>query len=136
MKYRDKLTPELQQAEKEVDNYYKSNRLVSLPFATAAWSFLAFVENYMHYMVRRRIQIEGIQGLLSLASKFSREFLVDIRHSLCWLFDTCESEGQVPSIFDENLYEVSKDLFILGKKYESFVFAYTCSNRSWIELES
>ena len=51
MKNRDKLTPELRQAEKEIDNYYKFNPLVSLPFATAAWSFLFFVENYMHYMV-------------------------------------------------------------------------------------
>ena len=122
MKNWDKLTPELQQAEKEIDNYYKSNPLVSLPFATAAWSFLSFVENYMHYMVRRRIQIDEIQGLLSLTSKFSREFLVNIRHSLWWLFDACESEGQVPFVFDKNLCKASRDLFELGKKLRSVCF--------------
>ena len=27
------------------------------------------------------------------------------------------------------------DLFELGKKYESFVFAYTCANHDWIGLD-
>ena len=135
MKTNNELTPELKKAEEEIDNYYKSNPLVKLPFATAAWFFLAFVEDYMHYMIRRIIQIDGIQGLQSLASKFSREFLVNIRYSLWWLFDACKNGGQVPFVFDKNLYEASRDLFELGKKYEAFVFAYTCSNRNWIELK-
>ncbi len=135
MKTTNELVPELKKAEKDIDNYYRSNPLVKLPFATAAWFFFAFVEDYMVYMIRRTLQADGIQGLLSLASKFSREFLVEIRHSLWWLFDACESEGQVPSVFDENFYEASRDLFELGKKYESFVFAYTCSHRNWIELK-
>ena len=135
MKTTNELIPKLKKAEEEIDNYYKSNPLVKLPFATAAWFFFAFVEDYMYYMIRKTMQIDGIQGLQSLASKFSREFLVNIRYSLWWLFDACKSEGQVPFVFDKNLYEASRDLFELSKKYESFVFAYTCSNRGWIELK-
>lgn len=128
----NELTPELKKAAEEVKNYYKSNSLLKLPFATAAWSFLAFVENYMLIRIMRS---NGIQELQSAANEFSREHLVNLGHSLWWLFDACESEGQVPFAFDDNLYKASMDLFELGKKYESFVFAYTCSNRAWIELK-
>ena len=47
MKTEDKLTPELRKIEKEIDNYYKSNPLVQLPFATAAWYLLASVEHWV-----------------------------------------------------------------------------------------
>ena len=124
----NELTPELKKAAEEVKNYYRSNPLLKLPFATAAWSFLAFVEDYM---LIRAMQAGGIQELQLLANEFSCE----LGHSLWWLFDACKSEGQVPFAFDDNLYEASRDLFELGKKYESFVFAYTCSNRDWIQLK-
>ena len=128
MKNCGEFTQELQKIEKDVVNYYKSNPLLKLPFATAAWSFLAFVENYM---LLRYMQVDGTQGLHVVSSEFSCE----LGHSLWWLFDTCASEGQVPFTYDDNLYSASKDLFELGKKYESFVFAYTCSSRGWIKLE-
>lgn len=41
----DRLTPALRKIEKEIGCYYQSNRLVKLPFATAAWNLLAFAEN-------------------------------------------------------------------------------------------
>ena len=37
---KDSLTAELRKIEKEVDHHYKSNPLMNLPFATAAWSFV------------------------------------------------------------------------------------------------
>ena len=132
MKQNGEFTQELQKIEKNVDNYYKSNPLLKLPFATAAWSFLAFIEDYM---LIRVMQADEIQELLSIANELSRELLVNLAPSLWWLFDACKSEGQVPCVFDDNLYEASRDLFELGKNYESFVFAYTCSNRAWIELK-
>ena len=44
MKTIDNVSPELRKVEKEIDNYYKSNPLLKLPFATAACSFLTFAE--------------------------------------------------------------------------------------------
>ena len=44
MKTTDNVSPELRKIEKEIDDYYKSNPLVNLPFATAACSFLTFAE--------------------------------------------------------------------------------------------
>lgn len=128
MKNFGEFIQELKEIETDVTNYYKSNSLLKLPFATAAWSFLASVE---HCMLLRYMQADGIQRRLAVSSEFSCE----LGHSLWWLFDTCDSEGQVPFIFDDNLYSASKDLFELGKNYESFVFAYTCSSRGWINLE-
>ena len=47
MKTSHKLTPDLRKAEQEIDNYYKSNPLLKLPFATAAWALLGFAEESM-----------------------------------------------------------------------------------------
>ena len=124
----NELTPELKKAAEEITNYYKSNPLVKLPFATAAWSFLAFVEDYM--LIRTR-QIDGIQDLHVLNS----EFLVELEHSMSWIYRNCQPNGQVPSTFDHNHYKASNDLFELSKKYESFVFAYNCAKHGWLELK-
>ena len=121
----DNVSCELRRIEKEIDNYYKSNPLLKLPFATAAWSLLTYAEDYIS-----RAMTDGIQEPQLLAS----EFACELGHSLWWLFNTCKSEGKIPSAFDGNLHNTSKDLFELGKKYESFVFAYTCFSRDWIEL--
>ena len=121
------LAPELKKAEEDIDNYYKSNPLVKLPFAAAAWSFLAFVEDYM--LIRTR-QIDGIQDLYVLGS----EFLVELEYSISWLYGACQPDGQISFTFDDDYYKASMDLFELGKKYESFVFAYTCAHHGWIGL--
>ena len=47
MKTPDNVSPELRKIEQEIDNYYKSNPLLKLQFATAAWSLLAYAEDYM-----------------------------------------------------------------------------------------
>ena len=117
----------MKQAEEEIDNYYKSNPLLKLPFATAAWSFLAFVEDYM---LIKSMQIDGIQNLYVLSS----EFLVELEYSISWLYGACQPDGQISFTFDDDYYKASMDLFELGKKYESFVFAYTCAHHGWIGL--
>lgn len=128
MKNSNEYTDELQKAEIEIDNYYKTNSLLKLPFATAVWSFLSFVEDYMliRSMDLGNLRDQHIQ---------SSEFLVDLEHSLSWLINACKPEGQVSSTFNEHNYKAANDLFELGKKYESFVFAYTLSKQNWIELK-
>ena len=124
----DKLTPELRQVEKEVDHYYKSNPLMNRPFATAAWSLLAAAEDYM---LKKVAAINGIQGLHALGS----DFVVELEHSMSWLYGACKRGGQVSSVYDKNLYKASRDLFELGRKYDWFVFAYTCASRGVLGLE-
>ena len=124
----NELTPELKKASEEIKHYYKSNPLLNLPFATAAWSFLSFVEDYM---VIRTMGIDNLRDLYIQGS----EFLVELEHSLSWLIGACKPEGQVSFTFNEHHYESANDLFEIGKKYESFVFAYTLSKHDWIELK-
>ena len=133
MKQSGEFTQELEKIEKDVDNYYKSNPLLKLPFATAAWSFLAFIQDYM---LIRIMQADETQEFLLIANEFSRELLVNLAPSLEWLFDACKSEGQVPFIFDHNLYEASRDLFELGKNYELWLFSHTLAqNRAGLNYK-
>ena len=126
----DNVTPELRKIEKEVDNYYKSNPLMNLPFGTAAWYLLAFAEDYM--LIKQQFdEIDGIQDLHALGS----DFLVELEHPMSWLYCACKQDGQVPFAFDDDLYKASKDLFELGQKYDWFVFAYTCASGGVLELE-
>ena len=125
----DKLTRKLRKIEKEIDLYYKSNSLVNLPFATAAWCLLAFAEDYM--LKELVAAINGIQDSHVLAS----DFVVELEHSMSWLHGDCEQSNQVSFAYDENLYEASRELFELGRKYDSFVFAFTCASSGVLELE-
>ena len=83
----DKLTCKLREIEKEIDLYYKSNPLMNLPFATAAWSLLAFGEDYM--LKEKVAAINGIQDLHALAS----DFVVELEHPMSWLYNACEQGG-------------------------------------------
>ena len=127
---KDRLTPELRRIEKEVDYHYKSNPLMNLPFATAAWYLLTFAEDYMQ-QEKIAAAINGIQDLHALAS----DFIVEIEHPMAWLYNACEQDGQIPFAYDKNLYKTSRDLFELGKKYDGFVFAYTCASNGVLGLE-
>ncbi len=127
---KDRLTPKLREIEEEIDLHYKSNPLVNLPFATAAWYLLTFAEDYMQ-QEKIAAAINGIQDLHALAS----DFIVEIEHPMAWLYNACEQDGQVPFAYDKDLYKTSRDLFELGKKYDSFVFAFTCASSGVLELE-
>ena len=128
MKTTDRLTPELRKIEKEIDNYYKSNPLLKLPFATAAWYLLVFAELDM---MKKKRQVAGTLDVHTLGG----DFLVDLEHSMSWLYKSCQPSGQVPSIYDHSLYKASWSLFELGKKYDLIVFAYTCASDGVLGLE-
>ena len=114
----DRVSLELQEAEKEVDNFYKSNPLVELPFATAAWYLLASAEEYM--LNQYTSGVSSIQDIHALGS----DFITEIEHSMSWIYHACEQSGQIPFARDNDLYKASKDLFELSQKYDWFIFAY------------
>lgn len=124
----DNVSPELREVEKEIDNYYKSNPLLKLPFATAAWSLLAFGEEMM-----LKAYSEGFGAQYN--SMISDNLINELKHPLYWIYCTCEPGGKVPSDFSANLFQTSRDLFELGQEYIGFVTAYTTANRGWFELE-
>ena len=125
----DNLTPELRKAEKEVDHHYKSNPLMNLPFATAVWHLLVVAEDDV--LIKEFTGINGIQDRHALASDFG----VELGHAMSWLYNACELGGQVSFVPDDNLYKAARDLFELGRKYDWFVFAYTCASNGVLGLE-
>ena len=128
MKTTDNISCELRKVEKEVDNYYKSNPLIKLPFATAAWYLLAFGEETM-----LKAYGEGIGAQYN--SMISDNLINELKYPLYWIYCTCESGGKVPSAFNANFFQVSREFFELGQEYIGFVAAYTSANRGWFELK-
>ncbi|MDE0089442.1 MAG: hypothetical protein OXU23_27255 [Candidatus Poribacteria bacterium] len=125
----DNVSCELRKIEKEIDNYYNSNPLLKLPFATAASYLLRSAEEYM-----LNEQINGVfstQGRHALGS----DFITELEHSMSWLHRDCEQGGKIPFAYDSDLHKASKDLFELGRKYDLIVFAYTCASEGILELE-
>lgn len=128
MKTTDPLSPELRKAEKEIDNYYKSNPLVNLPFARAAWALLAFGEERM----LRDINPSSTSQDIAAATN---NLVNNLKAPMRWLYDACAQGGQVPSKWNDKDFQTSHGLFDLAQEYGSFVAAYTYASREWIELE-
>ena len=124
---KDSLTAELRKIEKEVDHHYKSNPLMNLPFATAAWSLLAFAEDWALAQINR--------GNTQHETAIAHTLVNNLNDPMCWLYYNCKRGGQVPFVYNEDFYKASWDLFKLGEKYGWFVSAYTLASRGWIGLE-
>ena len=146
---KDRLTPKLREIETEVDNYYKSNPLMNLPFATAAWYFLAYAEEYMLQEQFERVKTQSVidenmsprlivrprQLTSQENARISDNFVNAPKYPMSWLHRDCEQGGQVPSVYNDGFYKASWDLFQLGQKYRAFVSAFTCGSRGLIGLE-
>ena len=123
----DNVSCELRKIEEEVDNYYKSNPLVKLPFAAAAWSLLTFAE------FESLKQVSNVSTPQELETQ-GDNFINELKEPMFWLFCACQQGGQIPSACDDNVFQASWDLFKLGKKYQWFEAAYTYWSRGEIEL--
>ena len=128
MKTANNVSPELREIEKEIDNCYKSNPLLKLPFATAAWSLLAFAEGKMFEETNLQLTSHEFDNMCD-------NFINELKDPMYWLYRDCNPGGQVPSVYDANIQVVSLNLHNLGKKYRWFVVAFTCHTHAEIELE-
>ncbi len=128
MKPTDKLTPELRKIEKAIDLHYKSNPLVNLPFAPAAWYLLTFTEKVM---LRELFSPIKFQDRAIIGDNFVNE----LKHPMYWLYCACRAGGQVPFAYNNTTYKASQDLLELGREYGWFVSAYTYASHGWVGLE-
>ena len=124
----DRVSLELRKIEKEIDNYYKSNPLLNLPYATAAWSFMAFVENWIWDQVNQELTSQELGILVD-------NVVNEMKDPMLWLFNNCKPGGNFPCNNDKDILAASRDLLRLGKKYGWFAAAYTYASRGWVELE-
>lgn len=126
----DRVPSELRKIEEEViDRHYKSNLLVGLPFATAAWSLLAFAEEMM-------LEAEKVHGGTQHYTTVIDNFVNALKEPMYWLYREHKQGSQIPSAYDINVYQASGDLFKLGLEYGSFVAAYTYATRGKIGLKT
>ena len=125
-----KLSEDLRNIEAQVDNLYRSNPLIDVPFPTAAWHLLAAAGDDLG----RKFEL-GPDALHSIDLS-SKEFHVNLEFPMRWLYTECEPKLQIPSERNNHHYKkAGRDLFEWGKKYASFVFVYTCAYRGVFELE-
>ena len=129
MKTTDPLTPELRRAEKEIDNHYKSNPLVKLPYVHAAWALLTFAED------SRMLKPTSFLPTSQEVETVSDNFVNQLNEPMRWLSKDCEQGGQIPFAYNAEVFRASQDLFKLGKKYGSFVAAYTYASHNWVGLQ-
>ncbi len=124
----DSVSPELRKVEKEIDSYYKSNPLLKLPFAAAAWYLLAYAEDMM---------FKDIIGSSTLQERamIVDNFVYELKDPMNWLYRGCQRGGKVPFAYNDRRHKASQDLYKLGQKYTDFVTAYTFASNNWIELE-
>ena len=124
----DRLSPELRKIEKEIDNYYKSNPLVKLPFATAAWHLLASVEHWVLMQSMQATISQHREAILDNA-------ISDLKYCLRWLWDTCDECGKIPSTYQDDFCKAGLDLFFLAHEYKTFFSAYTYGSQGDVDLK-
>lgn len=128
MKPADKVSPKLREIETEIDNYYKSNPLLKLPFATAAWYLLASGENWGRMQT---LSAKGTQHHTIIADDLVNE----LKDPMYWLYKDCEPNGQVPFVYNDDNFKASTDLIRLAREYRWFVLVYTGATNGWIDLD-
>ena len=125
----DSVSEAARNVEDLVDSAFSVNPLVSLPFAEAAWRFLAFCEEYS---IR--------ESLDPPSSRYGVQARADfvINHAkwpLRWLHQQCASGGDIPRAYHTSRYQAAWDLSRLAAKYVSFESAYTYATIGVIGLD-
>ena len=75
----DFLTKKLREVENQIDNYYKENLLIKLPFANSAWHFMSFCEDISFK------EFHGNRDTIHDAAAFADNFVVHLTYPLLWL---------------------------------------------------
>ena len=125
----NRVPDELREVEKKIDNYYKSNRILKLPFATAAWYLMTCSEKRLLEQIIR-------QDLTSQEFSFMVDNLLnDLKHPMNWILNTCEQGGHAPPDYKEHMLKRSWDLLQLGSSYGWFETAYRYASNGWVGLK-
>jgi hypothetical protein len=124
----DNVSSELREVERQVDNEFLKNALMSEPFAQAAWHFFAHFEDHF---ARQYVHVPN--------DELHYHALADnlINHSrwaLKWLSSTCPPSNRKPPAYDDDLYSHAMQLSELAMDYGPFTAAYTYASRGLVSL--
>lgn len=126
----DPLTPELRAVERQLDNAYRSNFLLTLNFAQAAWYLLACAE----YIGLAPIISNGHLSPHHLNAHADR-ITTHIQYPLRWLYETCPPNGEIKTHNEEITGQAAADLFELASSYKSVVAVFTFATKGMIDLK-
>jgi hypothetical protein len=124
----DSLSNELREAERQVDNEFLNNSLVSEPFAQAAWHFLAHFEDHL-----AREYIHPPNDELQYHA-LADNLINHSRWALKWLSSTCPNSNKRRPAYDDTLYSRAMQLSELAMDYGPFTAAYTYASRGLVNL--
>jgi hypothetical protein len=125
----DKVSQELRAVEREIDTFYESNRLVTLPREQAVWYLLAFLEEIIvREVVRGKSRTDAEQAAIA------DNVVVDSKAPLFWLTRSCNPGGQVPAVVDWNFYDPAHALVDLSHAYTAFESAFSWASMGAVEL--
>lgn len=102
MAAQDLVSAELRRAELEIDQAHRSNGLVHLSFAEAAWYFLAFCEERFVTAIVAPGAAHPFQH-----AAFADAMIVHAEHPLRWLLSSCAPGGQAPNAIDDAKYSAA-----------------------------
>ena len=125
----DHVSKELRDIETQIDNCFKMNPLIQLPFGSAAWYYMAFCEDSA-FMALSKLTNKTIHE----EAAFADTFIFNLKNPFYWLFSSCEEGGEPPCSYDADNYQASIDLSELAKNYEHFETAFTYASRGYVEL--
>lgn len=126
----DPVSPEIRTIEHELDNAFKSNYLVTLNFAQAAWYLLATAED----SVLMPIIKQNRMSMHDIAADADR-LLTHIQYPLAWLYKACPPNGTLPFDNREIAYKAAMELLDLAASYKSVVAAFTYATKGVVELK-
>lgn len=129
LEQKDLVNPELRLIEGQIDEYHKRNQLTTLPFAQAAWYYMAFCEDFL--------MIHGLKGhsdafLDNVA--LTDEWIADLKSPLFWLYSCCAIGGRLSQSMDMGLYESAREMFSFSERYSPFEYAFTYASRGLFQI--
>ena len=129
----DLVSPELREAEREIDSSHLSNRLMAKPFAEAAWYFLASCEEHLVAPMINPSLLAAPPDRYALGSQ-ADSIITHAKWPLIWLRKTCDAGGQVPTRSREDMYLAACELSELSDDYLAFEAAYTYASIGAVKL--
>ena len=124
----DPVSAELRAIEKEVDEHYKTNDLMELPFGQATWYFMSACEDKeVHRFLNER------QFAIHHAAEVADRFVTLLRDPFRWLA-TCGKGGNPKLSVDQRYYQASVELLDLAENYRPFVTAFSYASQGYTEL--
>ena len=131
---RDLISPALRAAEQQIDSAYLSNPLMRLPFAEAAWYFLAFCEERIILPIIRAMET-GIPPSISDQTAIADNVINHAKWPLHWQSCACAKGGRIPTNYDADRYTAAFELSELSRDYLPFEAAFTHASHGVLRLK-